>query len=53
MDQSSNVVHLALWDCGYQGAVVIEDKELADAVRKNFRKIRDEENESGSSYDDE
>jgi len=40
-------------DCGYQGAVVIEDKELADAVRKNFRKIRDEENESGSSYDDE
>jgi len=35
------------WDCGYQGAVVIEDKELADEIRKKFlEKIKDEKNES-------
>lgn len=32
------------WDCGYQGAVVVEDKELADEIRKNFlEKIKNEE----------
>ncbi|CEA12958.1 hypothetical protein [Methanobacterium formicicum] len=42
------------WDCGYQGAVVIEDKELADEIRKKFlEKIKDEKNESGSDSDDE
>lgn len=42
------------WDCGYQGAVVIEDKELADEIRKKFlEKIKDEKNESGSGSDSE
>jgi len=33
------------WDCGYQGAVVVEDREIADAIRKNYlKKIENEGN---------
>lgn len=32
------------WDCGYQGAVVIEDEVLAEEIRKNFlKKIKNKE----------
>ncbi|WP_286242854.1 hypothetical protein [Methanobacterium ferruginis] len=32
------------WDCGYQGAVVLEDGEMADKIREKFlEKIKNEE----------
>ncbi|WP_321422306.1 hypothetical protein [uncultured Methanobacterium sp.] len=32
------------WDCGYQGAVVIEDEKLAEEIQKKFlEKIENEE----------
>lgn len=31
------------WDCGYQGAVVIEDEKLAEEIRENFLKIIENE----------
>jgi transcription factor S len=31
------------WDCGYQGPVVIEERELADEIKKEYQK-RDIEN---------
>ena len=32
------------WDCGYQGAVVIEDEKLAEEIQKKFlEKIQNEE----------
>lgn len=31
------------WDCGYQGAVVLEDGEMADEIREKFlEKLRNE-----------
>jgi transcription factor S len=35
------------WDCGYIGAVVIEDGDMADEIRNNFlEKIKNEKTES-------
>lgn len=38
------------WDCGYQGAVVVEDKEIADEIRKYYLK-RIENEGNGFSED--
>jgi transcription factor S len=33
------------WDCGYQGAVIVEDGEMADEIREKFsEKIKNEKN---------
>jgi len=34
------------WDCGYQGAVVIEDEKLAEEIRKNFLEKNKDEDEN-------
>ncbi len=44
-----NPVMWSLWicyDCGYQGPIVIEDKELADEIRKNYLKEDNQKEES-------
>ncbi|NYB52476.1 MAG: hypothetical protein HVN35_07970 [Methanobacteriaceae archaeon] len=34
------------WDCGYQGAVIVEDGKMADEIRENFlKRIKNEESD--------